>query len=112
MGGSIYNIQIAFFLIVLSVEKEFAKSYEDSNGNIGDFVRSVTRGVDKIQHKTSSTKSWSAASVCRHVLNVLFLPVKLLGMLILILHYIYIYHLYIIFSDLNYKKMSLFIYIK
>jgi hypothetical protein len=74
--------RIAFFFTVLSVEKEFAKNYGNSNANFSDFVLSVTRGVNGSKHKTSTTESWSAGGVCRHVLNVLFLPVKLLGMLI------------------------------
>ncbi|MCI16435.1 hypothetical protein A2U01_0037577, partial [Trifolium medium] len=58
-------------------------------GLLDQFIYDITRGVDRSQHKTSTTERWSAASVCRHVLNVLFLPVKLLGMLIPIL---LIYH--------------------
>ncbi|GAU42455.1 hypothetical protein TSUD_235240 [Trifolium subterraneum] len=71
-----------FIYDFLSVEKEFAKNYGNSNANIAEFVRSVTRGVNGSKHKTSSTESWSTTSVCLHVLNALILPVKLLGRLI------------------------------
>lgn len=68
-----------FFLTDLSVEKEFAEKYEIPY--IGNIARWATRSG---LHETSSGKCWSVVvcRFCRQVLNILLLPLRLLGMLI------------------------------
>lgn len=61
----------------LSVEKEFAENYD-----IPYIVNIARRATGSGLHETSSGKCWSVCRFCRLVLNILLLPLRLLGRLI------------------------------
>ncbi|XP_045813963.1 uncharacterized protein LOC123907657 isoform X2 [Trifolium pratense] len=93
-SGSQFGLREKLIYNILSVEMEITDNYGFHDS--ARFVRLVTSDVERSLPKTS-TKCWSISYFFRQVLNILFLPVNVLGRLLWLLAYMSVH----IFKYLN-----------